>query len=188
MGRSFITPCFSDWTKEVFIPGPMKIINGKRTDYPIRRAIESGEEEGIDWYRKTDPNFKKGTYSRCHKALRLALRPGDTLFFRTLWRGTPYLIGYFGIIGKIGDLENPVCVTDVTRSKCVDFLIPIGPGMVLMANEKTKLGSRHFNKLVNEYMGRSYLELLPGVATCFKHYIDLVDYCRKENQKLYPLK
>ena len=188
MKRAFITPCFSDWTKEVFIPGPMRIINENRTDYPIRRIIHADEVEGEDWYRKDDPNFEKGTYSRCHRALRKTLRIGDVLFFRTLWRDTPYLIGYFEITQKTGDEENPLCVTDVTHSKCVDFLIPIGLGMVLMANEKARLGSRHFNKLVNEYMGRSYLELPPGVATCFKHYIDLVAYCRKENQKLYPLK
>jgi hypothetical protein len=165
----------------------MRIINGKRTDYPIRRQIDSEEIEGVDWYRKQDPDFIKGTYSRCHRALRKTLRVGDLLFFRTLWRNNPYLIGYFKITEKKGDLENPVCVTDVTQSKCVDFLIPISPGMVLMANEKVELGKRHFNKLVNEFMGRSYLELLPGVAECFKQYINLVDYCRKENQKLHPL-
>jgi|GEM_PF-6640090 len=188
MGRSFITPCFSDWTKKVFVPVPMRIINGKRTDYPIRRIIRVDEVDGVNWYRKADPDFEKGTYSRCHKVLRKTLRIGDVLFFRTLWQDSPYLIGYFEITNKMGDGENPLCVTDVTHSKCVDFLIPIGPGMVLMANSKAKLESRHFNKLVNEYMGRSYLELPPGVATCFKHYIDLVAYCRKENQIVYPLR
>lgn len=187
MGRSFITPCFSDWTKEVFVPGPMRIIEGRRTEYPIRRIIRPDEGEGVDWYRKADPDFERGTYSRCHKALRKTLHIGDVLFFRTLWRDVPHLIGYFEITNKTGDSDDPLCVTDVTHAKCVDFLVPIGLGMVLMVNSKAKLGSRHFNKLVNEFMGRSYLELPPGVATLLKNYIDMVAYCRKENQKLYPL-
>jgi len=174
MGRSFITSCFADETQEVFIPSPMRIINGKRTDYPIRRPIKKDEIEGVDWYRKSDPDFKKGTYTRCHKALRKTLQPGDILFFRALWRGTPYLIGYFEITKKIGDLENPVCVTDVTHSKSVDFLIPITKGMVLIANKKAKFGKRHFNMVVNENLGRSYMELSSGIGSFYKHYIDLI--------------
>lgn len=173
--RYFITPCFADHhSGEKFVPSPMSIIHGKKTDYPIRRKIGSSDIEGLTWYRKPDPDFKKGTYTRCHRALRKALRPGDILFFRTLWHGSPYLVGYFEIVEKHGDINDPVCVTSVTRSKCVDFLIPITKGMVTIANPKAKFGNRHFNMVVNENLGRSYMELLSGIGAFYKHYIDLV--------------
>ena len=176
MGRFFITPCFADETQESFVPGPMRIVNGKQTDFPIRRQIriQKDQIEGIDWYRKPDPDFKKGTYTRCHKALRKTLHIGDVLFFRTLWRDAPYLIGYFEITDKTEDSENPLCVTDVTHSKCVDFLIPITKGMVLVANKKARFGKRHFNMVVNENLGRSYMELSSGIGNFYKHYIDLI--------------
>lgn len=175
MERYFITPCFADhYSGEKFVPGPMSIIDGKRTDYPIRRKLTPNDIEGVNWYRKPDPDFKKGTYSRCHRALRKTLQPRDTLFFRTLWHGAPYLIGYFEIIEKRGDVNNPICVTDVTHMKCVDFLIPITQGMVKIANPKARFKKRHFNMVVNENLGRSYMELSPKIGAFYKHYIDLI--------------
>jgi len=160
--RGFITVCFSDWTKETFDNGIMRIIRGKRSDVPIRRPIRSDEVEGIDYYRKPDPDFLNFTYSRCHKKLRQQLQENDVLFFRTLWRGRQYLIGYFTIKEKRGDPQNPICIAEPSKSLLINFNLEITPELVKKLNPRARFNkSRHLNMWINEWLGRNYLKLPP---------------------------
>lgn len=146
----------------------MAIKNGKRTDTPIRRSLGAGDREGISWYRKPDPDFQQLTYSRCHRSLRRNLLAGDTLFFRALWRGKPYVIGYGVISEKSGPLDNPVCHLDPALSHLIDFKLPITESMVLRLNPRAVQNpSLHFNSWVNACLSRNYLCLHQG-PTCGK--------------------
>ncbi len=159
MMRGFITVCYSDWTKERFNRGVMRIIDGEGANYPIRRILRPDEEEGRDYYVKTDPDFSELVYSCCHRKLRQQLRPGDILFFRTLWRKKQYFIGYFLIKEKMGDPEDPICIADENGSFLVpDFKIEITPKIVKRLNPRFNFdNSRHPNSQINENLGRNYL-------------------------------
>ncbi len=160
--RGFITVCFSDWTQKVFNNGIMRIIRGKRSDEPIRRPIKPDEVEGIDYYIKPDPNFLDFTYSRCHRKLRQQLRKDDILFFRTLWRGKQYLVGYFAIKEKTVDSQDPICIANPDKSLLINFSLEITPDLVKKLNPRVKPNnSRHLNMWINESLGRSYLQLTP---------------------------
>ncbi|MEW6617432.1 MAG: hypothetical protein AB1333_03390 [Patescibacteria group bacterium] len=153
-----ITPCFSDQNKSTFERGIMRIsANGKRTNDPFLGSLAK-KKEGVNYYIKKDPDFKNGTYSVCHQGLRRVIRPGDYLFFRTLWRGRQYLIGYFFIKEKSGsDPKNPVLVADLKKSKLVHFSIPITSKIVKKINPKfseEKFKTRHPNQVINEFLGR----------------------------------
>lgn len=158
--QGFLTVCYCDWTKEYFSPGIMRIINGKRTDQPIRHNL-TNKKAGRDYYIKPDPNFSTFTYSRCHRQLRQQIRPGDVLFFRTLWRGKPYLIGYFLIKEKSGSPDNPVCLADRNGSFITDgFKVEITPKIVKKLNPKAVFTkSQHLNSQINQWLGRNYLRL-----------------------------
>lgn len=141
----------------------MAIRNGKRVDSQIRRALRPDEQEGVRWWRKPDPDFDRFTYSRCHRALRRALQVGDTLFFRTLWRRRPYIIGYGVIRTKSGPADDPVCHLDPSLSHCIDFRLPVTEALVRRLNPRAQ-GPRRcdFNHWVNARLGRNYLCLQRG--------------------------
>jgi len=139
----------------------MRIINENRTDYPIRRDLKPGEKENIDYYVKPDPDFSNFTYRSCHKKLRQQIEPGDILFFRTLWRGKQYLIGYFLIKQKADDSDNPICIGDSLCSfLSPEFKIEITPELVRKINPKAVFKkSQHVNSQINHWLGRNYLKL-----------------------------
>lgn len=158
-----ITPCFSNQHEDVFERGAARIgTDGKRTNDPFLGPLIK-KNEGVSYYIKKDPDFKKGTYSIYHQRLRKTIRPGDYLFFRTLWRGRHYLIGYFFIKEKNGsDPKNPVLVADLKKSKLVHFSIPITPEIVKKINPKfseEKFKTRHPNQVINEFLGRYSMRL-----------------------------
>ena len=159
--QGYITPCFSDWNATTFQRGVMQIQNGTRTDRAIRRPLKEKEEtEGVDYYIKPDPDFDNYTYSRCHRGLRKSIDKGDLLFFRTLWRGKHYLIGYFLIKGKMGDYNDPICIASEEDSPLIDFSLPISPALVKKINSRAKFTSaRPLNRQMNEFLGRNYLKL-----------------------------
>lgn len=155
----FITVCFSDWNADTFQPGVMAIRKGKRTDQPIRRPLRPDEVQGTDYYIKPDPDFQNGLYVCCHRKLREALQAGDTLFFRTLWCGEPYLIGYFLIEAKFRD-KDPVCVANLEKSRLIDFQLTITPRLIRRVRPNAVLvPGRHFNHQVNQVFGRNYSRL-----------------------------
>ncbi len=154
---SYLTVCFSDWNYDTFQRGVMKIRNGKRTNDPIRRPLKITEVEGQDYYIKPDPDFAVGVYGRCHRQLRLSIKPGDLLFLRTLWRGKPYLLGYFKIKEKIGTTD-PICRADLANSRLINFQHEITPELVRMVKPDWK-DSRHFNQQVVSALGRNYIKL-----------------------------
>lgn len=159
--KGFITVCFSDWTKEKFNRGVMRIVNGDRTDYPVRRDLKPWEKENIDYYVKPDPDFSKLAYRSCHRKLRQKIQPGDILFFRTLWRGSQYFIGYFLIKEKTGDSNNPICIGDRPSSfLSPEFKIKITEEMVRKLNPKAVFKKMQpVNPQINHWLGRNYLKL-----------------------------
>ncbi len=159
---AYITSCFSSWQSDTFKRGICAIVRGKRTDRAIRRWLKSREKEGKHWYRKADPDFDDFTYSRCHRTLRRILCSGDVLFFRTLWRGDPYLIGFFRITGKTGPSENPVCHADPEMSALIYFrkCMRITPSLVGVLNPKAgPRCKRPYNQWANEQLGRNWMQL-----------------------------
>lgn len=172
--EGFLTVCFSDWTKDYFSRGVMRIINGRRTDQPIRRNLKINEKEGVDYYIKTDPDFENFSYSRCHKKLRQQIKCGDLLFFRTLWRGKHYFIGYFLIKEKRGNPENPICLADKNQSLLLpNFIVPITPAVVKKLNPKAVfLKSRNLNLQINEWLGRNYLKLDQKKTAYLKNFLE----------------
>lgn len=160
---AYITTCFADWQAESFRRGIMAIRAGRRTDAQIRRPLRTDEIEGTHWYQKADPDFKRFTYSRCHRGLRRTLQVGDTLFFRTLWRGRPYIIGYAVIREKSGPADNPVCHLDHALSHLIDFRLPVTANLVRRLNPRAKARPTcDFNHWVNARLGRNYLCLQRG--------------------------
>lgn len=155
--NGFITYCFSDWQSEQFRRGVMQIKNGRRTDTPIRRLIQAEEFENIDYYVKADPNFELGTYGVCHRKLRQTIRPRDILFFRTLWRGMQYFIGYF-LIERIGGTEaNPILISDLKNSQLIHFALPITLDLAQQINPEMVFRSGvHPNTSINGRLGRNY--------------------------------
>jgi hypothetical protein len=155
--KGFVTYCFSDWTKETFQRGVLRIRNGKKTDEPIRRLLRIDEIPEQDYYIKKDPNFDDGTYSRCHCGLRKAIQPRDVLFFRTLWRGNQYLIGYFSVLRKSGEEESPIVHADMKQSRLIDFALLITFEIAQLINPE--IGYRpgvHKNVTLNGRLGRNY--------------------------------
>ena len=181
--QGFLTVCFCDWTKDSFSPGVMRIVKGKRTDQPLRQTL-ANKKEGVDYYIKPDPNFSNFTYSHCHKQLRQQLKPGDILFFRTLWRKKPYFIGYFLIKKKIGDPNNPICLADRNGSFLTDgFNIEITPEIVKKLNPRAIFtNSQHLNSQINQWLGRNYLRL--DTQKTF-YLIKLIQQKIKKNKRLY---
>lgn len=159
--RGFLTVCFSDWTKEYFSRGIMRISNGRRTNYPIYRSLRPDEKERRDYYIKHDPDFSDFTYSCCHRQLREQIQPGDILFFRTLWRRKHYFIGYFLIKEKVDDPDDPICIADKNGSFLVSgYQIEITPKIVKKLNPRARFRkSRHINSQINEWLGRNYMRL-----------------------------
>jgi hypothetical protein len=174
---AYITTCFADWQSDTFRRGIMAVRNDKRTNTQIRRALRSDEVEGVHWYRKTDPDFEQFTYRKCHRGLRQVLEVGDTLFFRTLWRGKPYIIGYMVIAGKSGPANDPVCHADRSISHLIDFRLPVTMGLVRRLNPRARALRRcDFNHWVNARLGRNYLCLQRGriCGSRERYLIDLV--------------
>jgi len=162
MPRGYITYCFSDWTKDVFSNGVMRIQNGVRTDRPVRHEIPTHWKLGVDYYVKVDPNFTDWTYSRCHKRLRRRMEPGDILFLRTLWREKQYFIGYFVIVRKSGDPNDPVLIADPSRSLFVqEFTDPISTQIVLKLNPGAtrKHAAMYHPNIFAQFLGRESLGL-----------------------------
>ena len=156
----FLTVCFSDWNSDVFRRGVMAIRNGRRTEQPLRRPLRPDEIEEVHYYIKPDPDFDTGFYTHCHRKLRQAIQVGDTLFFRTLWRGQPYLIGYFLIEAKLLSDESPVCLANLEKSRLIDFRLKITPRLIRKVRPNAVLvPGRHFNHQVNQTFGRSYIRL-----------------------------
>jgi hypothetical protein len=170
----YLTVCFSDWTKDSFRNGVMRIVDGRRTDDPIRRSINPAEVEGIDYYIKPDPDFRGCAYRRCHRQLRQQLEVGDILFFRTLWRNCQHLIGYFTISAKVGDTEDPVCLADPSRSLLLPgYIVPITEELVCRLNSCAVPNStRHINAWINENLGRNYLRLSAERTAFLKALLD----------------
>ncbi|MDP2598759.1 MAG: hypothetical protein Q8P49_02935 [Candidatus Liptonbacteria bacterium] len=162
MSRGYITYCFSNWTKKTFSNGVMLMRNGKRTDDPIRHAVPAHWKLSIDYYIKPDPNFKNWTYSRCHKKLRRCAKPGDIIFFRTLWMARQYLIGYFVVAGKSGDEQNPVLIADPSKSLFIpQFKIPITQKLVMRMNPRAtkKHAAMYHPNIFAMFLGREFLSL-----------------------------
>ncbi len=135
----------------------MKILKRKKTSEPIRRPLRISEHEGKDFYVKPDPDFTIGTYSVCHRQLRKIISPGDILFFRTLWRGRQYFIGFFVIKGKRGPSENPTLFADLEKSMLIHFRLPISLDLARLINPETDLrGGVHANSTLNGRLGRNY--------------------------------
>ena len=151
----------------------MAIVEGKRSNRAIRRVLRSGEVENIHWYLKTDPDFDAFTYSRCHRLLRRTLRLDDVLFFRTLWRGRPYIIGYFTIVGIVWPKENPVILASKERSPLIHYALPVTSSLVRLLNPRAA-GPRtcSFNHWVNARLGRNYMRLDAPAAAYLKALID----------------
>lgn len=170
---SYITPCFSDWQQETFRRGIMAIVNGKRSDREIRRLLRADDREGIRWYRKADPDFDHYTYSRCHRTLRRALLPDDIVFFRTLWRGHPYIIGYFTVRGFAGPPDDPIVMASPNRSRLIHYRLPVTPRIVRRLNPRARSpGTRPLNQWTNEQLGRNWMRLDRQVAVYLKTRID----------------
>ena len=156
----FLTVCFSDWNADKFRRGVMRIKDGVRTNRPIRRPLQPDEIEGIHYCIKPDPDFERGLYRVCHLKLRQVIEAGDVLFFRTLWRGQPYLIGYFWIAGKSSGRDDPVCLADLSSSRLIDFSLEITPSLIRKVNPRAALvPGRHFNHQVTQAFGRNYIRL-----------------------------
>lgn len=159
---SYITYCFSDWTKTKFANGIMRIRDGKRTDVPIRHPLPLHWSEGTDYYVKSDPDFKKLIYSHCHKRLRLRAKPGDTIFFRTLWRDKQYFIGYFTIKTRTGDPLNPILIANPEASLLIKtFTAAISPAMIRILNPRaTARRERMYPpNIFAMFLGREFLAL-----------------------------
>ncbi len=155
----FLTVCFSDWNADEFQRGVMRIKDGVRTNCPIHRPLYPDEVEGIHYYIKPDPDFERGLYRACHLKLRQVLEAGDVLFFRTLWRGKPYLIGYLTILGKSGKMD-PICLADFARSRLIHFSLKITPSLIRKVNPRaTLVPGWHFNDQVTQAFGRNYFRL-----------------------------
>jgi len=153
----FITYCFSDWQSELFQRGVMQIKNGTRNSTPIRRPMRADELENRDYYIKADPNFERGTYGVCHRKLRQIIQPGDVLFFRTLWRGRQYFIGYFLIKRIDGTEANPILIADLKNSQLIHFALPITLDLAQQINPDTSFRNGvHPNKSLNGRLGRNY--------------------------------
>lgn len=176
----YITVCFSDWTNDTFSRGVMRIVRGVRTEYPLRRPLLASECEGKDYYVKEDPDFKNFTYRKCHKGLRKRLEAGDILFFRTLWRRKPYIIGYFVITGK----RDGICLADREKSVCIDFRMRVTKNLVKVLNPSAVWNRKvHFNKWVNAALGRNYLKLGPETTARFMQLIILTSAVPKDHNR-----
>jgi len=157
--KGMVTYAYSDWNVNHFANGIMKIRGGKHTDVPIHRSLKENENEGIDYYVKPDPNFKDATYDVCHPEIRERINVGEFLFFRTLWRESPYFFGYFHIGEKIDGEKGPILKADMWGR--FPYTMPISEETVLNLNPKAKDShARSFNEWVNYNLGyRRYLEL-----------------------------
>ena len=163
--QGYVTYCFSDWMSASFQRGIMRIRDGERVDLPIRRPLRSDEREGREYYVKPDPDFERGTYSVCHRRLRIALDAGDLLFFRSLWRGKQYLIGYFSVAEKRGPDDDPVIIADLARSRLVHFQLPITLRVARIINPETRFRRGVAdNAVLNGRLGRNYKRLPPKAA------------------------
>lgn len=135
----------------------MRIRHYSKTDEPIRRSLHKNELEGRDYYVKADPDFDRGTYSVCHQGLRKILKPKDIIFFRTLWRGQQYLIGYFVVKGKTGSVTDPTVFADTERSCLINFALPVTLELAQQINPETKYRyGVHPNATLNGRLGRNY--------------------------------
>lgn len=170
----YITVCYSDQTQDKFKRGVMRIRDGKRTDEILKRELREYELENRDYYIKSDPNFDNWTYSVCHKSLRKALLPKDVLFFRTLWRGKQYFIGYFEISLKTGDENNPVCYADSGKSFLIDgYRFVIKPEVVELLNENANyVKTPNKKRFICQYLSRYFLRLDEERTAFLKSEID----------------
>ncbi len=157
----YVTVCYSNQSEEVFKRAPMRIRNGVRTNELIKRKIRKNEKENEDYYIKTDPNFDNYTYSTCHRSLRKVLLPGDILFFRTLWRGKEYFIGYFDIVYKSTYKDDNKCYALPQTSLLIPgYRYVITPSLVQRLNPNANLSrSVNENRFISYYLARSYLKL-----------------------------
>lgn len=155
--HGFITYCFSDWQSGLFQRGVMQIKNGTRNDTPIRRPLKKDELENRDYYIKADPNFALGIYGVCHRKLRKVIQLGDVLFFRTLWRGQQYIIGYFLVERKDGTENNPILIADLKNSQLIHFTLPITLDLAQQINPDASFcRGVHHNVSINGRLGRNY--------------------------------
>lgn len=138
----------------------MRMRSGRRTDTPIRRSLKKEEQEGIDYYIKADPDFAQGTYSVCHRKMRQVMQVGDVLFFRTLWRGQQYLVGYFLVREKRGMSDDPILVADSKKSVLVHFKVPVTIKLAQKINPAMRLRAGvHRNSSINGRLGRNFKRL-----------------------------
>lgn len=158
--KGFITYCFGDWQSGEFQRGVMRMRQSRKTDEPIRRSLKKEEREGRDYYVKADPDFSALTYSVCHRKLRQLVEVGDVLFFRTLWRGQQYLVGYFLVREKRGISDNPILVADPERSVLVHFKVPVTLELARKINPAMHLRTgAHRNSSINGRLGRNFKRL-----------------------------
>lgn len=137
--KGYIATCFSDWIKDTFARGPMKMRKGAQTDIPIRHPLPPEWKEGGDYYIKPDPDFETLTYSQGYLALRRKILPGDVLFFKTLWRANQYFVGYFTIREKTGDEDDPILIADPKKSLFIpNFTARIWPEIVQTLNPRVR--------------------------------------------------
>jgi len=172
--NGYITVCYSDQNQEIFKRGVMRIRNGVKTEEIIQRPLRKDDIEGENYYIKTDPNFDQWTYSICHKSLRKVLSPKDILFFRTLWRGNQYFIGYFTISHKSGDGNNPVCYADLSNSFLINgYKFVITPKLVEILNDNADYSKTSNKKrFVSGYLSRCYLHLSADKTEFLKKELD----------------
>lgn len=171
----YLTYCFSDWIKERFSRGVMFMRNGVRTDEPVRHPLPEHWREGTDYYVKADPDFELWTYSRCHKQLRLHVKTGDTIFFRTHWRGKQYFIGYFVIGEKAGDRDNPILVADRRKSLFLpQFSFEITPELIAKLNRRVRQHhvKRYHPNVLAMFLGRNYLAINDRQTRYLKKVLD----------------
>jgi len=152
----------------------MRIRDGKRTDEILKREVRDDEKENRDYYIKSDPDFDKWTYSVCHKSLRKVLLPNDLLFFRTLWRGQQYFVGYFEISLKTGDEINPICHADFGKSLLIDgYRFVIKPEIVVILNENANFSETSNKKrFISHHLARNYLRIDEEKTAFLKSEID----------------
>ena len=154
-----LTYAYSDDRSESFSNGVMRISNGKKTDRKISSV--DGKVEGVDYYVKPDPDFENGLYGVCHHDIRERIAEDEYLFFRTLWRGNSYLLGYFRVGSKIETPNGPLLVARDISLK--NYEVPITEDIVKEVNPSANgeaKACRSFNEWINYNMGyRSYLKL-----------------------------
>jgi hypothetical protein len=175
--NGFLTVCYSDQGTESFERGVFYIKNGRKTKSQVKRALSPNEVQGAHFWRKPDPDFSRLTYSICHRRLRQKLEVGDILFFRTLWRGRHYLLGYFLVKDKVDSGlkdRGPIIFGDDERSLLIHYVLKITPALVMKLNPRSLPPKRgeNLNMWMNRRLGRDHLRLSPENTEFLKGAMD----------------